>query len=174
MVAELCKYVILGHSERRQYFGETDGTVNKKVKAALGVGLTPIVCVGETFAENEAGQTASVVSRQVKAGLADLSVEQALKLVIAYEPIWAIGTGRAATANGANGVLADVIRPALAALFGVPASQQIRILYGGSVTADNTESLMACTDVDGLLVGGASLDAAQFTDIARAASRTGR
>jgi triosephosphate isomerase len=169
MVAELCKYVILGHSERRQYFGETDGTVNKKVKAALGVGLTPIVCVGETFAENEAGQTASVVSRQVKAGLADLSVEQALKLVIAYEPIWAIGTGRAATANGANGVLADVIRPVLSALFGAPAAQQIRILYGGSVTAANAVELFAQPDIDGALVGGASLKSADFIKIVKAA-----
>ena len=171
MVAELCKYVILGHSERRQYFGETDGSVNKKVKAALAVGLTPIVCVGETFAENEAGQTASVVSRQVKAGLADLSVEQVLKLVIAYEPIWAIGTGRAATASGANGVLADVIRPALAALFGAPASQQISILYGGSVTAANAVELFAQPDIDGALVGGASLKSADFIKIVKAAVR---
>jgi triosephosphate isomerase len=169
MIAELCQYVILGHSERRQYFGETDMTVNKKVKAALAIGLTPIVCVGETLAENEDGQTASVVTRQVKAGLADLTAEQALKLVVAYEPIWAIGTGRAATATGANSVLADMIRPALAEMFGAVTSQQVRILYGGSVTAANAAELFAQPDIDGALVGGASLKSADFIKIVKAA-----
>jgi len=126
------------------------------------VGLTPIVCVGETLEENEDGQTAAVVSRQVKAGLVDLTPDQALKLVIAYEPIWAIGTGRAATAAGANAVLADIIRPALAELFGVQASQEIRILYGGSVTAVNAAELFGQPDIDGALVGGASLKAQDF------------
>ena len=171
MIAELCQYVILGHSERRTYFGETDTTVNKKVKAALGVGLTPIVCVGETLEENEDHQTAAVVSRQVKAGLAELTTEQAMKLVIAYEPVWAIGTGRAATAAGANAVLADVIRPVLAEMFGAQASQSIRILYGGSVTAANAAELFAQPDIDGGLVGGASLKSADFIKIVKAAVR---
>ena len=169
MVAELCQYVILGHSERRTYFGETDTTVNKKVKAALGVGLTPIVCFGETLEENEDKQTAAVVSRQVKVGLAELTTEQAMKLVIAYEPVWAIGTGRAATAAGANAVLADVIRPVLAEMFGKPASESIRILYGGSVTAANAAELFAQPDIDGGLVGGASLKSADFIKIVKAA-----
>jgi triosephosphate isomerase (TIM) len=108
MVAEFCQYVIIGHSERRAYFGETDETVNRKVKAAYANGLTPIVCVGETLAENEAGRTAEVVGRQVREGLEGLSVEQAMQLVVAYEPVWAIGTGRAASAEGANAVLADI------------------------------------------------------------------
>lgn len=169
MVAELCHYVILGHSERRTYFGETDGSVNKKVTAALGVGLIPIVCVGETLAENEAGQTAAVVSRQVKSGLADLTADQVSTLVIAYEPVWAIGTGRAATAPGANAVLADVIRPALKDLFGGQTAYDTRILYGGSVTAANAGELFAQPDIDGALVGGASLKSLDFVKIVKAA-----
>ncbi len=171
MVAEICRYVIIGHSERRTYFGETDASVNKKVKAALAVGLTPIMCVGETLAENEAGQTAVVVSRQVRLGLQDLSLEQALKVIIAYEPVWAIGTGRAATTDGANAVHAGVIRPALSELFGAEASQTIRILYGGSVTAANAAELFAQPDIDGGLVGGASLKPAEFIKIVKAAAR---
>jgi triosephosphate isomerase (TIM) len=169
MVAEICQYVIIGHSERRTYFGETDTTVNKKVKAALAVSLTPIVCVGETLAENEAGQTSAVVSRQVRLGLQDLTPEQALKLIIAYEPVWAIGTGRAATAAGANGVHAGIIRPILAELFGKEVAEQIRILYGGSVTSANAAELFAQSDIDGGLVGGASLKAAEFVKIVKAA-----
>jgi len=169
MVAEICQYVIIGHSERRTYFGEVDATVNKKVKAALAVSLTPIVCVGETLAENEAGQTSTVVSRQVRLGLQDLTPEQALKLIIAYEPLWAIGTGRAATAAGANGVHAGIIRPLLAELFGKATAEQIRILYGGSVTSANAAELFAQSDIDGGLVGGASLKAAEFVKIVKAA-----
>ena len=169
MVAELCHYVILGHSERRLYFGETDETVNRKVRAALGVSLTPIVCVGETLAENEAGQTASVVSRQIKGGLAGFSSDQVLKMVIAYEPVWAIGTGRAATAAGANGVLADVIRPALTGMFSAEVAQAVRILYGGSVTPANAAELFAKPDIDGGLVGGASLKSPDFVKIVKAA-----
>jgi triosephosphate isomerase len=172
MIAELCHYVIIGHSERRTYFGETDGTVNKKVKAALNVGLTPIVCVGETLAENEGGQTAAVVSRQVKGGLADLTVDQVMKLVIAYEPVWAIGTGRAATSSGANAVLADIIRPAMADLFGPQTAQAVRILYGGSVTAANAAELFAQPDIDGALVGGASLKTQDFVKIVKAAIKS--
>jgi len=169
MVAELCQYVILGHSERRIYFGETDETVNRKVKAALAAGLTPIVCVGETLAENEAGKTTEVVTRQVRNGLAGLTTEQALKLVIAYEPVWAIGTGRAATSAQANAVHATIIRPVLAEMFGGEAAQALRILYGGSVTAANAAELFAQTDIDGGLVGGASLKSAEFIKIVKAA-----
>ncbi|HPH94442.1 MAG TPA: triose-phosphate isomerase [Anaerolineaceae bacterium] len=169
MVAELCAYVIIGHSERRTYFGETDASVNKKVKAALAAGLTPIVCVGETLAENEAGRTAEVVGGQTREGLKDLTVDQMSKVVIAYEPVWAIGTGRAATSEGANAVLADIIRPALKDMFGAELSQAVRILYGGSVTAANAAELFAQPDIDGALVGGASLKPADFVKIVEAA-----
>ncbi len=177
MVAELCHYVILGHSERRTYFGETDATVNKKVKAALAYNLVPIVCVGETLAENEAGQTAEVVSRQVREGLAGLvampNVAQngAKGLVIAYEPVWAIGTGRAATAIGANAVVAEMIRPALAELFGEVFTRSVRVLYGGSVNGANAAEFFVQPDIDGALVGGASLKVADFTQIVQAAAR---
>jgi triosephosphate isomerase len=169
MVAELCRYVIIGHSERRTYFGETDDSVNRKVKAALAVSLIPIVCVGESLAENEAGQTASVVSRQVRQGLAGFSPDQVQNLVIAYEPVWAIGTGRAATAAGANAVLADVIRPTLSSMFNPELAQSMRILYGGSVTAANAAELFAQPEIDGGLVGGASLKSADFVKIVKAA-----
>ncbi|MFZ6031524.1 MAG: triose-phosphate isomerase [Chloroflexota bacterium] len=172
MVGELCKYVILGHSERRQYFAETDTTVNRKAKAALAQGLVPIVCVGETLAEYEAGRTGEVVGRQIKLGLAgiELPAEAAASLVIAYEPVWAIGTGRAATAEGANAVIADVIRAGLAELFGAEAAQGVRILYGGSVKADNAGEFFGQPDIDGALVGGASLKAADFIAITQAAA----
>lgn len=172
MVAELCDYVIIGHSERRAYFGETDETVNRKVEAALAHSLTPIVCVGETLEENEAHRTAEVVSRQVREGLAGISLGggDEIPLVIAYEPVWAIGTGRAATADGANAVLADVIRPALANLFGESVSQVIRILYGGSVKGNNAAEFFNQPEIDGALVGGASLKAAEFLLIAQAAA----
>jgi triosephosphate isomerase (TIM) len=169
MVAELCGYVIIGHSERRIYFGETDETVNRKVKAALAVSLIPIVCVGETLAENESGQTANVISRQVRQGLAGFSPEQLQTLIVAYEPVWAIGTGRAATAQGANAVLADVIRPTLSSMFNPVLAQSMRILYGGSVTAANAAELFAQPDIDGGLVGGASLKSADFVKIVKAA-----
>lgn len=169
MVKELCSYVIIGHSERRAYFGETDETVNKKVKAALAHGLRPIVCVGETLEENEAGRTSEVVSRQVKAGLADLEIESADDLVIAYEPVWAIGTGKAATPQGANAVLADVIRPAVASLFGDTIAAGVRVLYGGSVKADNAREFFLQPDIDGALVGGASLKADEFIKITKLA-----
>lgn len=169
MVKEFCQYVILGHSERRAYFGETDATVNRKVKAALANQLIPIVCIGETLAENEAGQTADVVIRQVLEGLKELSDEQARQLVIAYEPVWAIGTGRAATGSGANVVLSDYIRPALISLFGTEVAQGTRILYGGSVTGGNAAEFFGQTDIDGALVGGASLKPADFVKIVQAA-----
>ena len=157
MVAELCHYVILGHSERRTYFGETDDNVNRKVQAAFQVHLVPIMCVGETLAENEAGQTAEVVTRQVRTGLADIHVEQAANLVIAYEPVWAIGTGRAATGVGAQKVIAEYIREPLAEMYGREFAHGVRILYGGSVTGANAAEFFGQPDIDGALVGGASL-----------------
>lgn len=172
MVREFCDYVILGHSERRAYFGETDQTLNKRVLAALKVGLTPIVCVGETLSENEAGLTADVIHRQVVEGLANLTAEQGEKLVVAYEPVWAIGTGRAASGPVANTVLADIIRPTLADLFGDEVAQGIRILYGGSVTSANAAEFFGQPEIDGALVGGASLKPADFVAIVQAAAQT--
>lgn len=174
MVAELCQYVILGHSERRAYFGETDETVNRKVQAALAHGLTPIVCVGETLAENEAGRTAEVVSRQVREGLSRLGLAEVDELgsspiIIAYEPVWAIGTGRAATSEGANAVVAEVIRPALSELFGDGIAQATRVLYGGSVKANNAAEFFQMPEIDGGLIGGASLKASEFIPIVQAA-----
>ena len=169
MVKELCQYVIIGHSERRTYFGETDETVNRKVKAALAHGLLPIMCVGETLAENEAGRMAEVVSRQMRAGLAGVELKDGKSLYIAYEPVWAIGTGRAATADGANKVIADVIRPTLATLFNAQISQEVRVLYGGSVTGKNAADFFTMPDIDGALVGGASLKVEEFVPITRAA-----
>lgn len=170
MVAELCNFVIIGHSERRAYFGETDDTVNRKVKAALAVGLTPIVCVGETLDEFESDRTAEVVSRQMLSGLVGLELPAECPLVIAYEPVWAIGTGRAATATGANAVIADVIRPALDNLFGSEIAQAVRVLYGGSVKASLAAEFFNQPDIDGALVGGASLKAAEFVAIVQAAA----
>ena len=174
MVAELCKYVILGHSERRTYFGETDTSVNRKTQAALAHSLIPIVCVGETLEENEAGRTADVVSRQVRQGLAGISgifdPGGAASFVIAYEPVWAIGTGRASTVSDASSVISGVIRPALADLFGEAVAQSVRVLYGGSVNGGNAAEFFADPEVDGALVGGASLKVADFTKIVQAAA----
>ena len=171
MVMELAEYVIIGHSERRGMFGETDETVRKRVHAALAHGLIPIVCVGETAAENEAGETARVVERQVRLGLDGVEAAKAPGIVLAYEPVWAIGTGKAATPEGANAVLADVVRPALAALFGDTAARSIRIQYGGSVTGENAAAFFAMPEIDGALVGGASLKPGDFTKIVAAAQR---
>jgi triosephosphate isomerase (TIM) len=170
MVAELCGYVILGHSERRQYFGETDETVNRKVQAALAHGLTAIVCVGESEAEYDARRTAEVVGRQVRQGLVDIQANSAGSLIVAYEPVWAIGTGKASSGPDANAVVADVIRPALAELLGDSAAQSIRVLYGGSVKADNAWEFFTQPDIDGALVGGASLKVVEFTGIVKAAA----
>ncbi len=167
MLAGLCEFVIIGHSERRQYFGETDEIVNKKIRAALAVSLKPILCVGEKLAENEAGKTNEVVSRQLGAALA--GIDDANSLVIAYEPIWAIGTGRAATSRQANETL-SLIRQLVASRYNREAAQRIRLLYGGSVTADNIAELIKEPDIDGALVGGASLKADQFISIVRQAS----
>jgi triosephosphate isomerase len=170
MLAEFCKYVIIGHSERRTYFGETDATVNMKVKAAFKHALVPIMCVGETLSENEAGNTAEVVSRQVQQGLAEIQAKYIASLVIAYEPVWAIGTGRAATAGGANLVVADIIRGELQKLYGDGLAQTVRVLYGGSVKASNAAEFFGQADIDGALVGGASLKATEFIPIVKAAA----
>lgn len=171
MVKEFCQYVIIGHSERRAYFGETDESVNKKLHAALKIGLLPIVCVGETLEQYEAGTTSEVVRRQIRGGLAGVDAATAAKLIVAYEPVWAIGTGKASSGENANTVHKDVIRPALAELFGAEGAQAIRILYGGSVTAANAAEFFAYPDIDGALVGGASLKVDEFVAIAKAAVR---
>jgi triosephosphate isomerase len=159
--------VLVGHSERRQLFGETDEATNKKVRAALAAGLTPILCVGETLEERDAGETLDVVGRQVRVGLAGLSPEELGRVCIAYEPVWAIGTGRTATPEQAQEVHAS-IRATLRSLGG-DVADSIAILYGGSVKPDNARALLALPDVDGALVGGASLQADSFAAIARAA-----
>jgi triosephosphate isomerase len=170
MLVGLCQYVIIGHSERRQYFCETDESVNRKVKAALAHHLTPIICVGENLAENESGQTAEIVTRQTRGAYAGLSTEDTLKTVIAYEPVWAIGTGKAATPEGANAVIHQ-IRGVVADLYSTSVADAVRVLYGGSVTAANANELMTQPDIDGALVGGASLKPAEFGAIVKAANR---
>ena len=170
MIAELCQYVIIGHSERRAYFGETDASVNRKMQAALLHGIIPIMCVGETLEENESNRTFDVMSRQVREGLARLDLEDGQAIVIAYEPVWAIGTGRAATSDGANAVIRDSIRSILAEEFGKPFAEQVRILYGGSVKASNAAEFFSQPDIDGALVGGASLNADEFSAIVQAAA----
>jgi triosephosphate isomerase len=162
-----CRYVILGHSERRTLFGETDATVNAKTKAALAAGLTPIVCVGETLEEREAGRTDAVVTTQVKGSLAGLSATDIEKIVVAYEPVWAIGTGKVATPRQAQEVHA-LIRGLLAGLTSPDTAAKVRIQYGGSVKPDNAAALAVQPDIDGALVGGASLKADDFLGIATA------
>jgi triosephosphate isomerase len=157
-------FAIIGHSERRRLFGETDASVNRKVIAALGVGLTPIVCIGETLEEREGNLTLTVLDRQVKDGFDRLAGEQVAGMVVAYEPVWAIGTGRNATAAQAGEAHAH-IRTRLRQWFGADAADRCRILYGGSVKPDNIRDLIAEPDVDGALVGGASLDPRSFTAI---------
>jgi triosephosphate isomerase len=165
MVKEVgCTYVIIGHSERRQYFGETDDTVNKKVKAAIAAELIPIMCVGETLEQREAGITEGVVGRQVRQGLTGLTAEQIAEMVIAYEPVWAIGTGRTASSEDANAVC-RFIRQVVTELAGTDSAEKVRIQYGGSVKGENIAELMAKSDIDGALVGGASLDAESFAKI---------
>lgn len=159
-----CQYVIIGHSERRQYSGETNETVNKKIKSALKFDLIPIVCVGERLEERKKGETFQVVESHVREGLAGLGQEEVLRIVIAYEPVWAIGTGRTATPQQANEVHA-FIRQLLGDIYREDIAHQVRILYGGSVKPDNTLALMAEPEIDGALVGGASLDAQSFSEI---------
>jgi triosephosphate isomerase len=166
MLADLCDYVILGHSERRQYCGETDELVNKKVVAALRHGLSPIVCVGETLAQHDAGQAEAVVTAQVKGCLAGLSDADVAGLVIAYEPVWAIGTGRAATGADANAVIVT-IRQTIAGLYDAAIAKVVRVQYGGSVNAANIAEFIRQPEIDGALVGGASLKAEEFVAIVR-------
>lgn len=160
-----CSHVIIGHSERRQYFGETDLTVNKKTKAAIAAGLYAIVCVGESLGERESGQTFSVIETQVQGSLDGLTAENFAHVVIAYEPVWAIGTGKTATDAQAQEVHV-FIRQLVARLFSQPVADAVRILYGGSVKPDNVKGLMLQPDIDGALVGGASLKAESFAAIA--------
>ncbi len=159
-----CSHAIIGHSERRQYFGETDETVNKKAKAAIAAGLTAIVCVGETLAERESDRTFAVIETQILGGLAGFNADMLAKTVIAYEPVWAIGTGKTASDDQAQEVHA-FIRGLVAKQFGQGVAEAIRILYGGSVKPDNVKGLMAQGDIDGALVGGASLKADSFAAI---------
>jgi len=161
-----CSYVIIGHSERRQYFGETNATVNRKLKAALLEGLVPILCVGESEAERETGQTFSVVQEQLDEGRKGLGADEREKVSIAYEPVWAIGTGRTATADQAQEVH-RFVRVQMEAACGNSIANGLRILYGGSVKPENIAGLMAMDDIDGALVGGASLDAESFAAIVR-------
>ena len=165
MVHELCSSVILGHSERRTYFGESDELVNKKAQAALQHRLRPIICIGEHEHEYEAGQTEQVIRSQVQHSLANFTENQVNKVVIAYEPIWAIGTGKAATPEGAGKVI-SLIRQLYRDMYGADAAQALRILYGGSVTSSNISEFMAHPDIDGALVGGASLKP-EFVEIVR-------
>jgi triosephosphate isomerase len=169
MLKGWCDYVILGHSERREFFGETDEGVNKKAKATLAHHMSPIICVGENLAQNEAGETDAFVGGQVKAAFAGLSAEEASQVVIAYEPIWAIGTGKTAEPADANRIIGISIRGALAGMYGEEVAQQIRIQYGGSVKPDNVEAFMAQPDIDGALVGGASLKVDSFVALVRGA-----
>ena len=161
-----CEYVIVGHSERRQFFGETDETVSRRLKAAFAAGLIPILCVGETLQEREAGLTERVVDRQLAGALKGFSKSQIVSLIIAYEPVWAIGTGRTASAADANAVC-KFIRKTFERDFDAEAAETLRIQYGGSVKPDNVDELMAESDIDGALVGGASLKAADFARIVK-------
>lgn len=162
MLVELCDFVILGHSERRQHFAETDEMINKKVQVALKSGLCPILCVGESLEQNETGRTEEIISRQVKAGLAGIASTD--KLVIAYEPIWAIGTGKAATGKQANTTI-SLIRSTIASVWNQEAANKIRLVYGGSVTGANIAEFIAEPEIDGALVGGASLKSDDFVSI---------
>ena len=157
-------YVLIGHSERRQFYGETDQTVNRKLRAALSAALIPIVCVGETLEEREGNQTLAVLDRQLKDGFDGITGDQVAGLVIAYEPVWAIGTGRTATSAQAQEAHAH-IRQRLRQWFGAPAADECHVIYGGSVKPDNTKELLTQPDVDGALVGGASLEIKSFFDI---------
>ena len=157
-----CRYVIIGHSERRLFFGETDASVNRKIQAALSAGLVPVFCIGETEAQRDAGETFSVLDKQVRDGLKDFVFDDLSGLVVAYEPVWAIGTGKSASREQAQEAH-QFIRSLLDTLFGKPFASAVRILYGGSVKPDNVRALMEMPDVDGALVGGASLDPETFS-----------
>ncbi len=162
------RYCIVGHSERRQYFGETNATVNKRIRACLKHGLIPIVCVGENLAEREGNQTFAVIQAQLEGSLAGLTTDEMRPIVLAYEPVWAIGTGKTATPEQAQDVHA-FIRTVLSKIFNADTAQETRLQYGGSVTPENSAALMAKPDIDGALVGGASLKAAAFAAIVKSA-----
>jgi len=165
MLKELgVEFAIIGHSERRQYFGETDETVNARAKAAIAAGITPIICVGESLEQRESGKTEELVKAQVEKGLEGIAAEDVAKLVIAYEPIWAIGTGRTATDEQANETI-GVIRETVAAIFGTDTAAAVRIQYGGSMNPKNVKGLMAMPEIDGGLIGGASLKAVDFSQV---------
>ena len=170
MVKEFCEYVIVGHSERRAMFNETDASVNQKLKVAFDIGLIPILCVGETYEENQAGKTEEIVTSQVKADLEGLTGKQVASMVIAYEPIWAIGTGLAASGEQANQVIHDYVRNPVAEMFGEETAQALRIQYGGSVKPGNAEEFFFMPDIDGALVGGASLKP-DFVEIVKIAAQ---
>jgi triosephosphate isomerase len=159
-----CRYVLVGHSERRSFFGESNDDVNRKARAALRVGLSPVLCVGETLDEREAGQTLSIIRRQLKEGLNNISADDIRRSIIAYEPVWAIGTGKTATPEQAEEIH-DFIRQFIERICGKELATGIRVIYGGSVNPENTGSLMKQKDIDGVLVGGASLDAGSFRKI---------
>ena len=167
MVKELAQYVILGHSERRQFFGETDDTVNRKLKAALAHGITPIVCIGESLEQNRAGETVPFVAAQIHGAFAGISAEDARKVVLAYEPIWAIGTGLTATPEDADRIIREAIRDVLTALYDAKTAQTIRVQYGGSVKPENMAEFIIMPEIDGALVGGASLKEASFGAIVK-------
>lgn len=169
MLVGLADYVILGHSERRQYFAESDELIGRKVRAVFESGLTPILCVGERLEENEAGQTAAVVARQLRGALDGLASDRLADLVVAYEPVWAIGTGKAATPESANEVI-GLIRSTVGEVLGTTVSVAVRIQYGGSVTPENFPNFIGQPEIDGALVGGASLNAASFGAIVRQAA----
>lgn len=171
LTAAGCTYVIIGHSERRQYFGETNATVNKKIRSALLGGLTPVMCIGESEAERESNQTFSVVQKQLGEGLEGLTFDEVRKITIAYEPVWAIGTGKTATTDQAQEVH-EFIRGRIEKACGDSIANAIRILYGGSAKPENIGDLMAMADIDGALVGGASLNADSFADMVRISTDT--
>ncbi|HEX2618533.1 MAG TPA: triose-phosphate isomerase, partial [Phototrophicaceae bacterium] len=172
MLQGLVEYVIIGHSECREYLHETDAEINKKVKAALAHGLKPILAVGESDAQNQAGETHAFVSGQLRAGLADITPEQMANVVVAYEPIWAIGTGRSASGEIANNIVKNTVRATLIELYGETVAQSVRIQYGGSVKPGNMAEYMQYPDIDGGLVGGASLKVSDFVDLIRIAAES--
>ena len=165
MAAEFCTHVILGHSERRAYYNEDDSLVNLKLKAALSVDLIPVLCVGEVLAERDAGKAATVICRQLQESLGDIHLEDPAKMIIAYEPVWAIGTGRSASPDEISDLIASVIRPTLSNIWGEGISQGVRVLYGGSVKPENAGGFFNTAEIDGALVGGASLSAEKFLGI---------
>lgn len=165
MAAEFCTHVILGHSERRAYYCEDDSLINLKLKAAMSVDLIPVLCVGEVLAERDAGNAANVISRQLKEALGGIHLDDPSELIIAYEPVWAIGTGRSASPDEISDLIASVIRPTLSGLWGEGISQGIRVLYGGSVNSENAGGFFNTAEIDGALIGGASLTAEKFLGI---------